>query len=179
MKKTLNWRLEERRKEMFEFEENAIKEFKGEHRFLSNFWKQEQSVAFLIGSEEVELTFPTNEHFYQASKASTFDGLIYVKEAETPGQAKRRGRSVSHRKDWEEVKEAIMLAGLRVKFRNPSLRRRLVATWPRQLVEGNWWNDKFWGVCLKTNEGENKLGELLMKVREEVMDENVETLFHD
>ncbi|CAM0109837.1 hypothetical protein VPH166E361_0119 [Vibrio phage 166E36-1] len=60
--------------------------------------------------------------------------------------------------------------GLRYKFSdtNPSLRSKLLDTSDVELVEGNWWGDKYWGVCLKTGEGENNLGKLLMKVREDL-----------
>ena len=39
------------------------------------------------------------------------------------------------------------------------------------LEEGNGWHDTFWGVDLKTGEGENHLGRILMQVREELREE--------
>ena len=59
-----------------------------------------------------------------------------------------------------------MLSGLRIKFKNPELRSLLLATGNEELVEGNWWRDTYWGVC--EGVGQNKLGKLLMQVREEV-----------
>lgn len=55
---------------------------------------------------------------------------------------------------------------MRVKFRNPELRDKLVATGDAEIVEGNWWGDKFWGVCRGV--GENHLGKILMRIRTEL-----------
>lgn len=61
-----------------------------------------------------------------------------------------------------------MLYAIRLKFRDPLFRAQLIATGEEELVEGNRWNDKFWGVCLMTGQGENWLGRLLMQVRDEI-----------
>ena len=68
----------------------------------------------------------------------------------------------------------IMETGLRYKFskHNPKLRQNLLDTNGIELVEYNYWNDVFWGVCKKTEVGENHLGKLIMKIREEVDNEN-------
>ena len=59
-----------------------------------------------------------------------------------------------------------MLTLLFCKFhQNPDLLEKLLNTGTQELVEGNRWNDKFWGVCLKTNKCKNALGKALMKVR--------------
>ena len=84
-----------------------------------------------------------------------------------PDQAKRLGRTVQLRGDWESVKEQIMYEICLAKFtQNKDLGRMLVDTGDAELIEGNTWNDKCWGVC--DGEGENKLGKILMRVREEV-----------
>lgn len=70
------------------------------------------------------------------------------------------------RSDWEEVKLGVMEGLLREKFSDPELRRKLLATGERELVEGNDWGDSFWGVC--AGRGKNHLGRLLMKLREEL-----------
>ena len=56
-----------------------------------------------------------------------------------------------------------METGLRQKFNDPRLKELLIQTGQQALVEGNWWGDRFWGVCKGT--GENHLGQLLMKIR--------------
>jgi predicted NAD-dependent protein-ADP-ribosyltransferase YbiA (DUF1768 family) len=59
-----------------------------------------------------------------------------------------------------------MLSALRIKFKNPELRAMLLTTGDEELIEGNWWRDTYWGVC--EGIGQNKLGKLLMQVREEI-----------
>ena len=55
---------------------------------------------------------------------------------------------------------------LRLKFEIPELREALLNTDNAKLIEGNWWGDKFWGIC--NGVGENNLGKLLMEVRDEI-----------
>lgn len=84
----------------------------------------------------------------------------------TPLAAKRTGRVVLLRADWEEVKVEVMRAVLKAKFSDPELADALLATNDAELIEGNWWGDKFWGVCRGV--GKNKLGQLLMQLRAEL-----------
>ncbi len=135
-----------------------ILEFKEEHEFLSNFWPS--PVRF-----EGQL-YPTVEHAFQAAKTSDPDGRRRIREARDPGKAKRLGRGVRLRKDWESAKLGIMEGLLRAKFADAALRELLLATGEARLVEGNTWGDVFWGVC--RGQGKNHLGRLLMRVREEL-----------
>lgn len=52
------------------------------------------------------------------------------------------------------------------KYSNPILMSELIDTYPKQLIEGNNWNDRYWGVCNKTGIGQNQLGKALMEIRE-------------
>ena len=73
------------------------------------------------------------------------------------------------RKDWEQVKDRIMEEIVRAKFsQNEELKEQLLATGDAQLVEGNRWNDRYWGVDIRSGVGENHLGKILMKVRSEL-----------
>jgi ribA/ribD-fused uncharacterized protein len=90
-----------------------------------------------------------------------------------PAQAKKMGREVPLRPDWEDIKLQVMAFGLMKKFEHPSLRQKLIATYPHRLVEGNYWNDKIWGYCLKTDEGKNYLGQLLMTLRTMLINEQL------
>ena len=92
-----------------------------------------------------------------------------IANASTPDLAKKMGRSVSLRPDWEDIKDDVMLEGLYRKFTNDELAEWLLDTGDEELVEGNWWGDRYWGVC--NGIGQNKLGKLLMKVREELAEE--------
>ena len=141
-----------------------IKEFTGKYEFLSNFW---QSPFTYEG-----ITYPTNEHFFQAMKTLNPNERMWIASAETPGQSKRRGRTCKLRYDWEDVKDEVMLIGLRLKFSNPTLRMQLLMTGDEELVEGNWWHDNVWGNCscdaCRPIVGQNRLGKLLMQVRNEI-----------
>lgn len=141
----------------------TIDSFRGKYAFLSNFYMCTISVP--VGNET--LTFQNTEAAFQAmkdmSKAKEFCGL-------SPSEAKRKGRRVSLRLDWESVKDNVMRIVLRCKFtQNPELADMLVATGDAELVEGNTWNDRYWGVC--DGQGKNKLGQLLMELRTELAQE--------
>lgn len=141
-----------------------IKEFSGIHEFLSNFWHS----PFVYEG----ITYPTNEHFFQAMKTLDPKERAWIASAETPGIAKRRGRTCTLRYDWEDIKEQVMLIGLRLKFSQPALRTMLLMTGDQELVEGNWWHDNTWGNChcpqCSRVGGRNLLGMLLMELRKEL-----------
>ena len=138
---------------------NDILEFKGEFWWLSNF---SSSNVIFDGFE-----YPSVEHAYQAAKTMDKDERKQVRDAKSPGQAKKLGRKVTLREDWEQVKLQVMEGLLRQKFSSESdLSSKLLATGDGLLVEGNWWGDTYFGVCMGT--GENNLGKLLMKIREEI-----------
>lgn len=134
-----------------------ITSFDGEFAFLSNIYPSE----FI----DKGISFPTVEHYFQAMKSDSAFDCLKIAAAASPGQAKRLGRHCLLRKDWEDVKNSIMEQGLRLKFEDPELRQKLIDTHPAELVEGNWWGDTCWGVC--NGVGENRLGKLLMKLRDE------------
>lgn len=141
--------------------------FENEFEFLSNFSKSEIILDGII--------YPTVEHFFQAMKTKDPIQRAEIAAAPTPGKAKRLGRHVQLRSDWEEVKEQIMEDGLRLKFADPELKAKLLATGDKYLEEGNTWHDNYWGVCYCIDcqdiMGKNHLGKLLMKLRSEFMEE--------
>jgi len=129
--------------------------FDGDHRFLSNFW--------WIGDT-------TTEHLFQASKTEDKTERHFVLSAPTPKEAKERGRTVTLRPDWDTYRIEAMESVLRYKFENVSLRDKLVSTGDAELVEANTWGDRYWGVDRASGQGNNMLGRLLMKLREEYKD---------
>ena len=139
--------------------------FDNEYAFLSNFYESPFEVD--------GITYPTVEHFFQAMKSKDVEGRKKIAAAPTPGKAKRLGRTIELRKDWEEIKDTVMWSGLRHKFQIPKLREKLLATGNEELIEGNFWCDNTWGNCLCAEcqdiPGRNMLGMLLMKVREEIL----------
>lgn len=111
-------------------------------------------------------TYPTTEHYFQAMKSIAPARQRFIALAPTPAEAKRRGRAVPLRPDWESVKEAVMLRALRAKFaQNPRAREHLLATGGLPIRESAPW-DGYWGTG-RDGCGLNRLGELLMQVREE------------
>lgn len=144
---------------------DKIGPFKGEYAFLSNF--QWFDTPMKYGS----LVFITNEHFYQAMKFLNQSDREYIADHPSKGlKAKVKDLEHLQREDWHDIKLAVMEYGLRYKFstNNPGLRQRLLETGTAHLIEYNWWGDRFWGVDMKTEEGQNHLGELLMKIRREL-----------
>lgn len=82
-----------------------------------------------------------------------------------PGDAKRLGRRVRLRPDWESVKDSIMETYLRQKFSSSQLAAQLKAV-DEPIVEDNTWGDRYWGRC--NGYGHNMLGQLLEKIKAEL-----------
>lgn len=138
--------------------------FFNDFRFLSNF--------HIVEIPFDGLTYWSTEAAYMSAK--THDPEIKQALAATrmPSQAKKIGRQLVLRPDWEDVKLGIMEAVNRVKYiTGPSdetkmLGEMLKVTNPAVLVEANWWGDTYWGEC--KGFGQNNLGKVLMKIREEI-----------
>ena len=111
------------------------------------------------------IVYTTSEHAYQAAKTLDDNAKMNISVIGSPGDAKKYGKSVRLRVDWDDVKLEIMTAIVREKFmQNPSLKEKLLATADLELIEGNTWGDTYWGVC--NDVGENHLGIILMELRE-------------
>lgn len=135
----------------------AIKGFKGEYSFLSNFSFDEVT---MYGE-----TFYTAEHAYQYHKS---DSVVYrnlLKLRGTAAAAKRYSRQLKElRPDWDTVKYKIMFTVVLLKFvQNPDAARKLLDTGMAYLEETNHWGDTTWGVFKRV--GHNHLGRILMCVR--------------
>ncbi len=135
----------------------TINQFQGEHRFLSNFFPH----VFRFN----DFDWMTAEHAFQAMKTRNPEEQTRIRNAATPGQAKRMGKQVDLRTDWEWVKVGVMAAIQWAKFSDARMARRLIETMPHKLEEGNKWGDQFWGVSLDTGRGANTLGTILMTIR--------------
>ena len=136
----------------------AITRFKGKYEFLSNMYPE---VLYVDGQ-----IYPSAEHAFQAMKCLDKDDRIAMSLRRSSEEAKKAGRLVDLRPDWEEVKVDMMYKVLKAKFEDPELAQKLRDTGDEELIEGNTWKDTFWGVY-KDN-GQNMLGKLLMKVRKEL-----------
>jgi len=134
----------------------AIERFTGEFTFLSNFHPCEIALG--------GLAYPSVEHAFQAAKTNDPAERDRIRRAPTPGQAKRLGRRATLRPGWERERLQVMRVLVLQKFtRHPELREQLLATRGRELIEGNDWGDRYWGVC--GGAGQNQLGHILMEVR--------------
>lgn len=139
----------------------AITAFRGEHRFLSNFYP---SLVLLD-----DKTYTSVEHAYQASKTLDEKDRRKIRETNGPASAKRIGQKVALRPNWQTLRFEVMLDLLRQKFARRPMGALLLATGTEMLIEINEWNDSFWGVC--RGKGANHLGRLLMQVRAELQQE--------
>lgn len=136
---------------------DSIRGFNGEYRFLSNFW--------LADFEYEGKIWPSVEHCYQAHKTKCFDAREKIRSLKTPSEAKRKGRKLKVREDWDSIKLDLMEEIVTQKFvQNESLFAKLMQTKPMQIIEENYWGDTYWGVC--KGKGENHLGKILMKIRD-------------
>jgi len=137
----------------------VIDSFQGEYRFLSNFSPAEVHFEGQV--------YPTSEHAYQSAKTLDPAERQRIAALPTPSEAKKAGSALPKRPDWDSQKLAVMDTVVRDKFtRNPDLGAKLLATGHAELIEGNTWNDQFWGVC--NGKGENHLGKILIQVRAEL-----------
>ena len=138
----------------------VIDSFKGKYFFLSNFY---ESPVIYEG-----ITYLNNEAAFQAQKTLTNKERLAFSML-NPSQAKKLGRSVSLRPDWEDIKIDIMYNICKAKFtQNETLKTNLLKTGDAMLIEGNTWGDKIWGQV--NGVGENNLGKILMRIREELKD---------
>jgi ribA/ribD-fused uncharacterized protein len=115
------------------------------------------------------------EHGYQAAKTLIPAEQQLILNCKSPGQAKREGKKVTMRADWDQVKANVMLTLVRSKFQQDTrLAGQLLATGDELLREGNYWHDNYWGSCKCTkcgDNGKNMLGNILMQVRAELKGE--------
>lgn len=143
-------------------EKKVIKCFRGKYEFLSNFYHD----CYIEADGHV---YASSERYFQSMKN---DSQIYksaIAGARCEADAKHLGKNVPLRADWDDVKDQVMLDGLRLKFSDPVLRQKLLDTGDAYLEEGNTWGDKYWGTV--KGEGKNMLGKLLMQVRDEIRNE--------
>lgn len=140
-----------------------IEQFRGQYFFLSNFY--DAPVTYL------GLTYQNNEAAFQSAKVigtkreSQRRAFTHL----APNEAKRKGRHVLLRPDWEKAKDQVMYEIVKDKFtNNPDLQEKLLATGNAILTEGNTWHDVYWGYDIRQKRGQNKLGKILMRVRQEL-----------
>jgi ribA/ribD-fused uncharacterized protein len=148
-------------------DDERISGFFGQYRFLSNFWP--------APVEWRGVEFPSVEVAYQAAKCADqkqMEDFVTL----TASEAKKKGKSVIIRPNWDTERVKVMWHLVMQKFsKHPDLRNKLIGTGKRYLAEANAWKDKFWGVYYHFNQttrvwdcygGVNQLGTILMEVRD-------------
>ncbi len=143
-----------------------IDSFKGEYGWLSNMYKH----PIVYKGKR----YGSTEAAYQAHKSlDVMDHVRFTKMG--PYTSKKEGKLLNIRPDWEIYKKVVMYELLVEKFKDRVLRKKLIDTFPSELIEGNWWHDNFWGNCECLNchgvDGRNVLGKLLMKLRQDMIGE--------
>lgn len=140
-------------------EDILSKGFFGELRYLSNF--------HLCQITYEGITYPSSEHLFMAFKTLDPNVRQIIANIPEPKEVKKFGRTVDLRPMWDDIRVEMMYIACNEKFKqNKNLADKLIATGDLELVEHNWWKDKFWGVHF--GEGENNLGKILMRVRKEL-----------
>jgi|SRR5215469_7402020 len=163
-----------------------ITSFKGEHEFLSSFYEHPFQLPEMPGE-----WWNTREHAFQAAKAVSHPDFLRVRNAPSAYRAKQIGRAIECRPDWDKIKKGVMLRIMSAQFESNfagTMREQLIATRPCQLIEGNTWNDTYWGAIpygdgqvskatpmFQADDrtmwlGANWLGRLLMVVRNVIAD---------
>lgn len=136
-----------------------IDSFTGDYFFLSNFYEVPVKYQNLI-FQNTEAAFHSMKDPKRMKEFTTLN----------PSEAKKLGRQVSLRKDWETIKDQIMYEVVYAKFsQHKDLKEKLLNTGNAELIEGNTWHDQYWGVF--NGFGKNQLGKILMQVRTELKNE--------
>lgn len=127
-----------------------VTEFRGENRWLSNFYRVSQGW--------------TVEHYFQAAKFTDPGDRERVLGLPSPADAKRAGREAKLPPDWEKKKPMVMWELLKTKFADPFMKSKLLELRCNRVTEGNVWHDNYWGVCSCSRcggKGRDVLGKML------------------
>lgn len=142
-----------------------ITEFKGKTRWLSNFTLCPISLDGRI--------YPSTEHAYMSQKNHSIEWKEFCSSPSTSCiDVKKAGSKIELREDWENIKFSVMESILRQKFNKQPFKDQLILTGSEEIQEGNTWGDTLWGIDLNTGKGQNMLGKLIMKIRNELINEN-------
>lgn len=145
-----------------------ILEFAGKNRWLSNFYPVE--VVYN------DIWFPSVEHAYQAAKKIYDESWVDYVLQNNAGDVKRKSRELNlsnaEKITWSHHRTLIMFNLLIQKFHKEPFKTKLIQTGEFLIEEGNSWGDGFWGVDKKTRVGNNTLGKIIMKIRENMVNCN-------
>ena len=145
----------------------VINKFEGKYAFLSNFYN--------CPVEYDGLKYQNSEAAFHAQKTLDKEKRKEFTDL-NPSESKKLGRKIDLRADWEDIKTDVMYGVCLAKFtQNEDLKKKLLATDGVLLIEGTYWHDNTWGNCYcekcKNIVGENRLGKILMQIREELIND--------
>lgn len=135
--------------------------FNGEYEFLSN------SYNCKIYDEKDKLTYSNIESALIAQKSTDF-GTRRKFTRLNAMKARKKESSIPDNYEWEDNKDKIMYSFIVDKFKKgSSLADKLIKTGNKILINAVSYPDEYYGVHY--GKGENKLGKMLMKRREELL----------
>ena len=168
--------------------ERELENRKAEHPEFIGFWHEYDEYGCLSNWYKADFEyagkrFASVEQFMMYHKLMTFrqyDLADQVMKTEDPAEAKKIGRTHFDNFDdkmWTRISSTIVKRGARAKFvQNPDLMEELLSTGNAVLAECSPY-DKVWGIGLAPDDervydtrkwdGKNKLGRILMILREE------------
>lgn len=189
----------EKAKEIYKVTDQGIYGFFGPHRFLSNYhlcsieWEGNIYPSTENAYQASKISPGSDQPFIMDEGMRRIERLDFV--SFEPRKAKSMGRTLSLRGEWlqllpqeetyrdefgptigtsypliYQVRDKIMYDLNVIKFSNPYLKNLLMLTGDKYLEETNWWRDDYWGVW--EGNGLNKLGRILMKIRDELKKTN-------
>lgn len=153
-----------------------IERFRGENYIYSNMYEFEVPI---VGPDGIEAH--TTEQPYMASKFEDPEVRAAIMTTRDGRAAKSlakelKAKGIPEIEGWHEAKIPVMTTVVDLKFRaNHNLADRLIDTGDQMIVEGNPWEDRFWGVSpVGSNNGQNNLGKILMNLRRQLTEEVLE-----
>ena len=143
-----------------------ITKFQGEYAFLSNFYPCTITYNGLT-YQSVEAAFQAQKDISRSKEFTTLSAV----------EAKHLGKEVQLRSDWKKVRVEIMERLIEIKFKDPILRRHLISTGAKMIIQVDYDEERFWGVY--EGIGMNVMGQILMaqrgKIRMELLQQETKS----
>lgn len=137
---------------------NPINYFRGEYGWLSNFRKVDISIN--------GITYSSIEHAWLSFRADDEEWKRLCSDEEYEAKhLKKISKHFPLPQTFMDNRDDIMKSLLIQKYTQEPFKTKLLETGKREIIEGNYWNDTYWGVDLKTGIGENNLGKYIMEIR--------------
>jgi ribA/ribD-fused uncharacterized protein len=135
-------------------------------RCLSNMWDSPFTLEMNTSDHGKQLiAWRSAEAAYQACKVANPPLAHYLRFTRmNPFEAKKAGKTLYLREDWDEVKTKVMWHILKAKFTQNSTMKIMLLNTDEELIHDCPWGDRYWGVT--NGVGENVLGLQLMKLRD-------------